>query len=119
VAEPTAAPYSLTNASVASLAGVEAVPTAPAFGLEARDGDLIESLDEQDTVSRITELRASGASLREICATLESEDRKSKTWKYGLAANGRETSIGSIGDCRMICRGSTDRVSRLTGLAAR
>ena len=41
---------------------------APAFGLEARDGDLIESQEEQVTIKRICELRASGASLREICS---------------------------------------------------
>ncbi len=51
---------------------------APAFGFEARDGDLIESQDEQLTIRRIVELRASGASLREICSTLESEGHRSK-----------------------------------------
>src|ERR1019366_540849 len=51
---------------------------APAFGLEARDGNLIESEDEQLTIKRIVELRASGASLRRICSTLESEGHRSK-----------------------------------------
>jgi DNA invertase Pin-like site-specific DNA recombinase len=51
---------------------------APAFGFEPRDGDLIESEDEQRTIKRIAELRASGASLREICSTLESEGHLSK-----------------------------------------
>jgi DNA invertase Pin-like site-specific DNA recombinase len=51
---------------------------APAFGLEARDGDLIESEDEQLTIKRIAQLRASGASLRDICSTLESEGHRSK-----------------------------------------
>ena len=51
---------------------------APAFGYEARDKGLVESEEEQSTVKRIVELRDSGASLREICATLESEGRKSK-----------------------------------------
>jgi DNA invertase Pin-like site-specific DNA recombinase len=51
---------------------------APAFGLEARDGDLIESQEEQLTIKRIAELRTSGASLREICNALESEGRKTK-----------------------------------------
>jgi DNA invertase Pin-like site-specific DNA recombinase len=51
---------------------------APAFGLEARDGDLIESKDEQRTIKRIAELRAFGASLRAICSTLESEGHRSK-----------------------------------------
>jgi DNA invertase Pin-like site-specific DNA recombinase len=57
---------------------------APAFGLEARDGDLIESQDEQITIKRIAELRVSGASLRKICSTLESEGHRSKrggTWQ--------------------------------------
>ena len=51
---------------------------APAFGLEARDGDLIESQDEQRSIERIVELRACGASFREICATLESEGHRTK-----------------------------------------
>jgi DNA invertase Pin-like site-specific DNA recombinase len=51
---------------------------APAFGLAARDGDLIESEDEQLTIRRIAELRASGVSLREICSTLESEGHRRK-----------------------------------------
>jgi DNA invertase Pin-like site-specific DNA recombinase len=58
---------------------------APVFGFEARDGDLIESPDEQLTIQRIAELRASGASLRKICSILESEGRRSKrgstTWQ--------------------------------------
>jgi len=51
---------------------------APAFGYEARDGDLVELEEEQFTVKRICDLRASGASLRAICSTLESEGRSSK-----------------------------------------
>jgi DNA invertase Pin-like site-specific DNA recombinase len=51
---------------------------APAFGLEARDGDLVESEDEQRTIERIVELRDSGASLRSICSTLESEGHRTK-----------------------------------------
>jgi DNA invertase Pin-like site-specific DNA recombinase len=51
---------------------------APVFGFEARDGDLIESQNEQLTIKRIAELRASGASFREICSTLESEGHRSK-----------------------------------------
>ena len=51
---------------------------APAFGFEARDGDLIESHDEQITIERIAELRASGASFRAICSTLEAEGHRSK-----------------------------------------
>jgi len=51
---------------------------APAFGFEARDGDLIESQDEQLTIERIAELRASGASFRDICSTLESEGHRTK-----------------------------------------
>jgi DNA invertase Pin-like site-specific DNA recombinase len=51
---------------------------APAFGLEARDGDLVKSQDEQRTIERIVELRDSGASLREICASLESEGHATK-----------------------------------------
>jgi hypothetical protein len=31
-------------------------PNVPAFGFEARDGDLIESQDEQLTIKRIAEL---------------------------------------------------------------
>jgi DNA invertase Pin-like site-specific DNA recombinase len=54
---------------------------APAFGLEARDGDLIESQDEQLTIERIAELRASGASYRDICSTLEAEGHRSKRGK--------------------------------------
>ena len=51
---------------------------APAFGLEARDGELIESRGEQVTIKRIAELRASGASLREICSALDSEGHRTK-----------------------------------------
>jgi DNA invertase Pin-like site-specific DNA recombinase len=51
---------------------------APAFGYEARDKTLVVSNEEHETVKRITDLRDSGASLREICSTLESEGRKSK-----------------------------------------
>lgn len=51
---------------------------APAFGYEARDGDLVELEEEQVTVKRIGDLRASGASLRAICSILESEGRSSK-----------------------------------------
>ncbi len=51
---------------------------APAFGLEARDGDLVKSQDEQRTIERIVELRDSGASLRSICSTLEAERRRTK-----------------------------------------
>ena len=51
---------------------------APAFGFEARDGDLVELEDEQVTVKRIWDLRASGASLRAICSILESEGHRSK-----------------------------------------
>jgi DNA invertase Pin-like site-specific DNA recombinase len=51
---------------------------APAFGYEARDKALVVSDEEQATLKRITELRDSGASLREICVTLESEGRRSK-----------------------------------------
>lgn len=51
---------------------------APAFGFEARDGDLIESQEEQAIVRSIVELRAAGASLREICSTLESEGHRTK-----------------------------------------
>ena len=37
---------------------------APSFGFEARDGDLIESKEEQATIQRLVELRTSGTSLR-------------------------------------------------------
>ena len=51
---------------------------APAFGYEARDGDLVELEEEQVIVKRICDLRASGASLRAICSILESEGHRSK-----------------------------------------
>lgn len=51
---------------------------APAFGFEARDGDLIKSRSEQSTIERITELHESGASLRVICTVLESEGHRTK-----------------------------------------
>ena len=51
---------------------------APAFGFDARDGDLVESQQEQLTIKRIVELRAAGASLREICSILEAEGHRSK-----------------------------------------
>jgi DNA invertase Pin-like site-specific DNA recombinase len=58
---------------------------APAFGFQARDGDLVESDDEQHTINRIVELRANAASYREICSALESEGRPTKrggtNWK--------------------------------------
>lgn len=58
---------------------------APAFGFDARDGDLIEADDEQVTIKRIAELRASGASFRQICSTLEAEGHRTKrggtTWQ--------------------------------------
>ena len=51
---------------------------APAFGFEARDGDPIKSQNEQSTIERIAELRASGSSFREICSTLEAEGHVTK-----------------------------------------
>ncbi len=51
---------------------------APAFGYEARDRELVESEGEQATLARIAELRDSGASLRTICSTLESEGHRTK-----------------------------------------
>ncbi len=51
---------------------------APAFGFEARDGDLIESQNEQSTIERIAELRTSGSSFREICSKLEAEGHVTK-----------------------------------------
>ena len=58
---------------------------APAFGFEARDGDLIESQGEQRTIGRIVELRGTGASYREICMILDSEGHCTKrggsSWK--------------------------------------
>jgi DNA invertase Pin-like site-specific DNA recombinase len=51
---------------------------APAFGYEARDRSLVESEHEQVSLARIAELRDSGASLRTICSTLESEGHRTK-----------------------------------------
>ena len=52
---------------------------APAFGFEARDRDLVALDDEQETLCRIRELRASGKSYRQICTILDAEDRSARS----------------------------------------
>jgi DNA invertase Pin-like site-specific DNA recombinase len=49
---------------------------APPFGFEARAGELVPVEHEQATLRRILELRAAGASLREIAGTLTQEGRR-------------------------------------------
>ena len=71
---------------------------APAFGLEARDGDLIESQDEQVTIERIVELRAFGASLREICTVLEAEGHRSKRGGTRWQPMGVKRVLDRLGD---------------------
>jgi DNA invertase Pin-like site-specific DNA recombinase len=50
----------------------------PPLGLKAVEGKLVPDESEQETVTRIMELRNAGASYREIGAVLESEGRKTK-----------------------------------------
>jgi DNA invertase Pin-like site-specific DNA recombinase len=71
---------------------------APAFGFEARDGDLIESQDEQRTIQRITELRDAGASLRGICSTLESEGHQTKRGGTRWTPMGVKRVLDRLGD---------------------
>lgn len=51
---------------------------APAFGWQSVDKELAPLPSEQDTLTRMQELRAKGASYREIAAILETEGRPSK-----------------------------------------
>jgi DNA invertase Pin-like site-specific DNA recombinase len=51
---------------------------SPAFGQRSHGGELVADETEQRAISRIKELNAAGASLREICGTLADEDIKSK-----------------------------------------
>lgn len=46
---------------------------SPAFGQQAKDGELVPDETESAVVARIAELRASGASLRQIAAQLAAE----------------------------------------------
>ena len=48
---------------------------SPPFGWRADDGDLVPDPAEQATISRAQALRAEGASLRSIAATLDAEGR--------------------------------------------
>jgi DNA invertase Pin-like site-specific DNA recombinase len=85
---------------------------APAFGLEARDGDLIKSPDEQMTIKRMAELRASGASLREICSALESEGHQTKRGGTSWQPMGVKRVLDRLAQCRMTvgmtCSGASD-----------
>lgn len=49
---------------------------APPYGYRSEDGDFVPEPSEQETLSRIAELRAKGATLREIAQTLEKEGRQ-------------------------------------------
>jgi DNA invertase Pin-like site-specific DNA recombinase len=71
---------------------------APAFGYEARDGDLVELEEEQVTVKRICDLRASGASLRAICSILESEGHRSKRGGTGWQPMGVKRVLDRLGN---------------------
>ena len=51
---------------------------APAFGVAARDRELVALADEQVTLDRIAELHRDGASTRAICAALNAEGRGTK-----------------------------------------
>jgi DNA invertase Pin-like site-specific DNA recombinase len=63
---------------------------SPAFGYRAKGGELVPAEAEQATVDRIAELHRSGASLRTICSTLESEGHRTKrgsvTWHPQVVA---------------------------------
>lgn len=63
---------------------------APGFGYRAEDKALVPVETEQAVLARIAELRASGASLRAICATLEAEGHHTKrggtTWHPPVVA---------------------------------
>ena len=50
----------------------------PALGYRAEKKALVADVNEQETVARMTELRASGASLREIVSILTEEGKKPK-----------------------------------------
>jgi DNA invertase Pin-like site-specific DNA recombinase len=51
---------------------------SPGFGYKAHEGILVPVEAEQATLARIRELRASGASVREIARTLSAEGHKTK-----------------------------------------
>jgi len=63
---------------------------SPALGYRAKGGELVPVDDEQATVDRIIELHRSGASLRTICTTLQSEGHRTKrgstTWHPQVVA---------------------------------
>jgi site-specific DNA recombinase len=50
----------------------------PPFGWHVEDGRLVEDSDEQDTLERIRDLRASGLSYERVAAALERERRPTK-----------------------------------------
>jgi hypothetical protein len=74
---------------------------APAIGYRSEAKELIGDDQEQAALARISELRAAGASLREIAATLEAEGyrpKRSSVWHPGTL--GRIVSrlkVGSYG----------------------
>jgi DNA invertase Pin-like site-specific DNA recombinase len=50
----------------------------PALGYRAEDRELVPVESEQATIARVKELHGAGSSLREICATLTTEGRRTK-----------------------------------------
>lgn len=50
----------------------------PLFGFRVDDGELVPDEGERETLDRARELREAGASIREIAATLNEEDRSTK-----------------------------------------
>lgn len=55
------------------------------FGFDAQNGRLTVNQDEQTIIARIRELRASGASLREVAAILNAEGQRTKQGKLWKA----------------------------------
>jgi DNA invertase Pin-like site-specific DNA recombinase len=51
---------------------------SPQYGYRAQGGDLVEDATEQTTLRRMHELRAAGASYRQIAATLQTEGHQPK-----------------------------------------
>jgi DNA invertase Pin-like site-specific DNA recombinase len=59
---------------------------SPSYGYKAENGSLVADDEEQAVLGRITELRSSGATLRQIAATLNAEGyrpRRSSQWSHG------------------------------------
>jgi DNA invertase Pin-like site-specific DNA recombinase len=73
------------EASIAVLRSASRLATggSPAYGYRVEDGQLVPDADEQAALARIAELRAMGATLRQIARTLDAEGhrpRRAQRW---------------------------------------